>query len=143
MWLITPRQNSLESEKLLGQKREKHKIRANKNRKRKKEKQKSAKRKKKETRNLQRIIMMNVVRPQNWSAKSQCACVCICVCACVCVGCVACLHYSYAMHGPGRVLTSFSYLNCPHIMPGKSNPTRLQLPKATTLSSVQPSSTQQ
>lgn len=57
----------------------------------------------------------------------------VCVYMCVCVrawGCVACLHYFYAMHGPRRVLTSFSYLNCPHIMPGKTNPTRLQLPRS-------------
>lgn len=86
--------------------------------------------------------MMNVVRPQNWSAKSQCACICVCVHVCA-WGCVACLHYSYAMHGPRRVLTSFSYLNCPHIMPRKTNPTRAQLPKATTLNSIQPGSTQQ
>lgn len=106
--------------------REKQKIRANKNRKEKTTKNRQ-KEKKKETRNLQRIIMMNVVRPQNWSAKSQCACICVRVCA---WGCVACLHYFYAMHGPRRVLTSFSYLNCPHIMPGQTNPTRLQLPRS-------------
>lgn len=62
--------------------REKQKIRANKNRKEKTTKNRQ-KEKKKETRNLQRIIMMNVVRPQNWSAKSQCACICVSVCVCV------------------------------------------------------------
>lgn len=110
MWLITSRQNSLESEKLLGQKREKHKIRANKNRKRKKEKQKSAKRKKKETRNLQRIIMMNVVRPQNWSAKSQCACVCICACVCLCVRGVCSLFTLLLRHAWPRARTNFLLL---------------------------------
>lgn len=62
--------------------REKQKIWANKNRKEKTTKNRQ-KEKKKETRNLQRIIMMNVVRPQNWSAKSQCACICVSVCVCV------------------------------------------------------------
>lgn len=58
-------------------------------------------------------------------------CVYLCVCVRVCAwGCVACLHYFYAMHGPRRILTSFSYLNCPHIMPGQTNPTRLQLPRS-------------
>lgn len=108
--------------------REKQKIRANKNRKEKTTKNRQ-KEKKKETRNLQRIIMMNVVRPQNWSAKSVCVYLCVCVRVCA-WGCVACLHYFYAMHGPRRVLTSFSYLNCPHIMPGQTNPTRLQLPRS-------------
>lgn len=108
--------------------REKQKIRANKNRKEKTTKNRQ-KEKKKETRNLQRIIMMNVVRSQNWSAKSQCACICVSVCVCVREG-VQLVYITSTMHDPRRVLTSFSYLNCPHIMPGQTNPTRLQLPRS-------------
>lgn len=95
----------------------------------KKKQQKIAKKKK---RNEKPAAHNNDERSQAAKLVSKITvCVYLCVCVRACAwGCVACLHYFYAMHGPRRVLTSFSYLNCPHIMPGQTNPTRLQLPRS-------------
>lgn len=117
-------------------KRKNKRMRANKNPKKRKNFQK-------EKRNEKPAAHNNDERSQAAKLVSKIT-VCVYLPVCVCAwGCVACLHYSYAMHGPRRVLTSFSYLNCPHIMPRKTNPTRAQLPKATTLNSIQSGSTQQ